>query len=194
MQVVPAALAAAADADATAFVITAGPSARTSAKPSSGGGGGLFSFGGGSQKGPQGAGRAVQIAEQAGVGRYFVIRGAGLDASAPPSAAPGLVVAEAGSVDPILAGQVMIGAIGSRQRCSESIMMHFEGERRVGMGGGGTAQIAEQAGVGRYFVIRGAGLDASAPPIAAPGLIVAEAGSVDPTLAGQVGIELNALP
>jgi hypothetical protein len=46
--------------------------------------------------------------------------------------------------------------------------------------------------VGRFFVIRGAGLDALAPPSAAPGLVVAEAGSVDPTLAGQVGIQSTA--
>lgn len=99
LQVLPAALAAAAAADATAFIITSGPSARTGTKSS---GGGLFSFGGG--RGP--SGRAAQVAEQAGVGRYFVIRGAGLQPGAPASAAPGLVVAEAGSVDPQLAGQV----------------------------------------------------------------------------------------
>lgn len=103
-QALPAALAAAAEAGATAFVITSGPSARTGTKSSSGSG--LFAFGG--KGGAQGADRAAQLAERAGVDSYFVIRGAGLDSTTPPSAAPGLVVAEAGSVDPALAGQVRL--------------------------------------------------------------------------------------
>lgn len=105
-QVLPTALSAAADADATAFVITTGPSARSAGTKSSAGGGGLFAFGGGKGGGAQGADRAVALAEKAGVGSYFVIRGAGLTSISPASAAPGLVVAEAGSVDPALAGQV----------------------------------------------------------------------------------------
>jgi hypothetical protein len=105
LQVLAASLAAAADAGASAFIITSGPSARAGTKSSSSSGGGLFAFGGGA-KGPAGADRAAQIAEKAGVGSYFVIRGAGLTATSPASVAPGLVVAEAGSVDPALAGQV----------------------------------------------------------------------------------------
>lgn len=110
-QVLPAALSAAADADATAFVITTGPSARTGTK-SSAGGGGLFAFGGGGKGGAQGADRVVALAEKAGVGSYFVIRGAGLTSTSPASAAPGLVVAEAGSVDSALAGQVCLSTKG----------------------------------------------------------------------------------
>lgn len=106
LQVLPAALSAAADADATTFVITTGPSARAGTK-SSAGGGGLFALsGGGKGGGAQGADRAAALAEKAGVASYFVIRGAGLTSTSPASAAPGLVVAEAGSVDPALAGQV----------------------------------------------------------------------------------------
>lgn len=112
-QVLPGVLAAAADADATAFIITSGPSARTGTKSS--GGGGLFAFGG---RGAQGADRAVQLADKAGVGSYFVLRGAGLTPTSPPSAAPGLIVAEGGSVDPALAGQVRLACMQGTNCCS----------------------------------------------------------------------------
>jgi hypothetical protein len=118
LQVLGASLAAAADAGATAFVITSGPSACAGTKSS--GGGGLFAFGGGA-KGPAGADRASQLAEKAGVGSYFVIRGAGLTSGSPATAAPGLVVAEAGSVDPALAGQVRV----REGRCACNFVLAF---------------------------------------------------------------------
>jgi len=117
-QVLPGVLAAAADADATAFIIASGPSARTGTKSSSGGG--LFAFG---ARGAQGADRAVQLAEKAGVGSYFVLRGAGLTPSSPPSAAPGLIVAEGGSADPALAGQVRLVCLQGPHCCRWPICM-----------------------------------------------------------------------
>jgi hypothetical protein len=107
--VLPVVLAAAAEAEATTVIITSGPSARGGGTKSSGGGG-LFSFGG--NKGG-GSSRAAQLADKAGVERYFVLRAAGLDAAGEGSGAPGLVVAEGGSVDPATAG----ARVGCSQLC-----------------------------------------------------------------------------
>lgn len=101
LQPLPTVLAAAAEAEATTFIITSGPSARAGTKSS--GGGGLFAFGGGAK----GAARAAQLAEKAGVEKYVVLRAAGLDATS-VGGAPGLVVAEAGSLDPALAGKGIV--------------------------------------------------------------------------------------
>jgi hypothetical protein len=102
-QVLPAVLSAAAQADATAIIITAAglPSAKKSSN-----GGGLFNFGGGASRGAAtGSSRAAALADKVGLQRYFVIQAAGLDtdAAADSASTQGLIITEAGEEAPVSA-------------------------------------------------------------------------------------------
>jgi hypothetical protein len=100
-QLLPAVLAAAAEAGSTPIIVTSGPSATPGAskpKPS----GGLFAFA--PKLGSGSKGRAAAIAEKAGVESYVVVTAAGLNAGGEEATSQNLVLAEAGTVDPATAG------------------------------------------------------------------------------------------
>jgi hypothetical protein len=102
LQLLPAVLAAAADAGSIPIIVTSGPSAvpgAAAAKPS----GGLFAFA--PKLGGGGKGRAAALAEKAGVDSFVVITAAGLNAAGEEATSQNLVVAEAGTVDPATAGR-----------------------------------------------------------------------------------------